>query len=90
MGEICKDPGNEAKAAQQPAAIERNTNTIAAFIRAEGAAQTVRYIQYALEALAAEITRGEPGPQLHTAAKYLEASEALEEAYWKIRNDLRL
>ena len=86
MGEICKDPQNEA----QTGTIEETPNILKFLIQAEGAAAALRAFQYALEDLAGEIAKGPDTGKSGTAAKYLKASEAIESAYWIIRNEIRI
>lgn len=92
MGEICKDPRNAA----QSNTIESTEKILRFLIEAEGAARTVRLLQYAFEDLAkAEETnnptkKGEPAPHIASAAKYLKCSDALDAAYEIIKNEIRL
>lgn len=59
-------------------------------IDAEGLSRTVRYLQYAIEAKAAEIAKPQNGGHADKAAAFLKASDELETVYEKIKSEFKL
>jgi hypothetical protein len=80
MGEICKDPETALTTPQS------STEILSFLVRAEGTAQTIRHLQYALESLSknCEIT------QPDTAAKYKQAADELDTPFQKIKNEIKI
>jgi hypothetical protein len=59
-------------------------------IEAEGLSRTIRFLQYAIEAQAAEIAKPQAGGHTDAAITLLKASDELESIYEKFKNEFKL
>lgn len=84
MAEISKEP------TQGETPIQGAISIFGLMIRTEGLSQTLRFLQYAVEAHAAEIAKPQNGEKTDEAARFLKAADLLEIPYIETKWTLKI
>jgi len=79
-----------AKSAAASDKQEADIKIMVFLIQENGLSRTIRYIQYAIERMAAEMLLPMNGEKENDAAKLLKAVEELEAPYEKIKSEFKL
>ena len=70
--------------------IEADIKLLKFLIESEGLSRVIRLTQYAIEAIADEISKPQNGDETEKADRYLQAAESIEPIYIKIKDEIKL
>jgi hypothetical protein len=81
---------SEQPKSRQQIREEADVRILEFLIESEGLARTIRLLQYAIEKRAADILKPQAGAQSEISGNLSKASDELETAYLKIKNEFKL